>query len=125
MSYEPQYNPLRQEPACENHRNQHKTGKRKPWRFKSEWLPDKRFITHRRINGVWEQVSYSLADALRRLEFSHLRDGPIHPFQKSKTRQDALKSWQSMIQKKQVPEKAKYWLENTESGEIVNLSHIT
>ena len=127
MSYDPQYKTIRQEPACDAIRNQHKTGKRKVWRFKSEWLPEKRFIVRKRLSiGKWEDKSYTLEEALNNECAYFVKFGPRRPLQKFKTREDALKSWQSMKQKKEVGNRGcKYWLENTDSGEIVNLSHIT
>jgi len=47
MSYEPQY----------------KTGKRKVWRFGSEWTPEKRFIKQALVNGEWIEKSYTLEEA--------------------------------------------------------------
>ena len=122
MSYEPQYKTLRQEPACDAHRDQHKTGKRKVWRFKSEWLPEKRFIKRIKVGDEWVDKSYTLEQARKKAWFYWQGNGPSIPYGKYKTRQDALKSWESMKQKKLIGNRGcKYWLENTDTGEIVKL----
>ncbi len=122
MSYDPQYKTLRQEPATEIHRDQHKSAKRKVWRFKSEWLPEKRFVRQYIKKGKWYSESFTLEEALEAGLFYSAMNGPPIPYHKFKTRQDALKSWESMKAKKLIGNRGcKYWLENTDTGEIVHL----
>ena len=122
MSYDPQYKTLRQEPATEIHSNQHKTGKRKVWRFKSEWLPEKRFIRQYINKGKWYSESFTLEEALEAGFFYSAMNGRPIQYHKFNTRQDALKSWESMKAKKLIGNRGcKYWLENTDTWEIVDL----
>jgi len=127
MSEETNHKALRQEPVADIQRNQHKTGKRKVWRFKSEWLPEKTFTTRSRVDGEWVDTVHTLKQimALEGIGFYYARMGPIHPYCKFKTLEDAMRSWEAMIQKKEIHDLSKYWLENTETGEMIILSHIT
>ena len=125
MSEETNHTEQRQQPAPDTNRCQHKTGKRKVWRFKSEWLPEKTFTTKTKVDGKWVKESFTLQEMRESDRFYYAKLGPPIPYHKFKTLEDALTSWRAMVHKKEVPEKAKYWLENTDSGEIVDLSHIT
>ncbi len=122
MSEEANHTELRQQPAPDSHRDQHKTGKRKVWRFGSEWLPEKRFFREYRKEGKWVKESFTLQEMRESDRFYYDKLGPPIPYHKFKTRQDAMRSWQSMVQKKEIGNRGcKYWLENTATGEIVNL----
>lgn len=125
----------KQLPPEEDKKKNVKKSSKKPWVLKSKWKDGIKFREFYKTfkNGVWVEVSsesYSYEELLEMRKNNQLSTSAFYnvfwgpkPFgpTKYKSLKSALTAWENFCKKGETDDRAEYWIENKETGEVRKL----
>jgi hypothetical protein len=125
----------KQLPPEEGKKKPAKRSSKKPWKIQGKWKDGILFNHTTRIwsNGSWREesnkqytydeiIQLKEAGKLGTYDFWGVIDGPhMWRFSKYKTLKSAMEAWETSLKKDGRDDRVIYWIENTDTGEIVEL----